>query len=111
MTDGPYGDVHTLIIRDAGPPYKDLFDMHDWEDWEIVHPPGCPTTDYFWGTDYSCPVGEYSRESMRWTLRYSGTPIDEPGEYKIQAWARVHPSGPWGPAEYDGGLVVAEETS
>ncbi len=30
-----------------------------------------------------------------------------PGVYYLRSWFETHPGGPWGPAEYDGGLEVA----
>jgi len=35
-----------------------------------------------------------------------GTP--QPGVYYVTAWHEVHPGGPWGPPEYDGGLTISE---
>ncbi len=30
-----------------------------------------------------------------------------PGTYYLRVWSEIHPGGPWGPAEYDGGLQLA----
>ncbi len=32
-----------------------------------------------------------------------------PGTYYLRVWSEIHPGGPWGPAEYDGGLELALE--
>lgn len=34
----------------------------------------------------------------------------EPGVYYMRSWFIVHPSGPWGPEEYEGGLEIANPT-
>ena len=50
---------------------------------------------------------------LPWSLRYSGTPITEPGTYRIQAWAgKTHlpPAYHWYQYDDGVGVMAADET-
>jgi hypothetical protein len=55
--------------------------------------------------EWDCDVDRHEAEAgIAFSLRYSGTPITEPGTYKIQSWGRktyYHSAGAY---EYDGGI-------
>ena len=104
------GEPHTLIVRSLLPP-DGPFDDGEFTDYEIEHPDSCKQEP--------CGEGEHSR--MAWTcdiaenegdcglpfsLRYSGTPITEPGTYRIQGWGRKY----WTDLgyEWDGGVGVMD---
>lgn len=67
-------------------------------------------------TEYTCHVENYTAElGLPW--RHQGTDPEAwhdteplaPGRYRIEYWAeQMHPSGPWGSAEYDCGLRIVE---
>lgn len=105
------GPAHLLIVRSVGEPYGPL-STDEFEDWEIVHPPECPTRqqwmhDIQW-TAYECGVG-YQVESIgiRWSLHYSGTPVTKPGRYLIEAWHEVLRGFDW--TEHDAGVVLCDQ--
>jgi hypothetical protein len=107
----PYTDPHVLIVRDVGEPYT-AFSCHEWEDWEIIHHDNCLTRthDVEWNepfVDYTCAVGyESFMTGVRWSLKYSGTPIEKPGRYLIDTWHDTIKGYGW--TEYDGGLYIVE---
>lgn len=102
-----YGPIHTLIVTDVGEPYGP-FDTGEFVEYELQHP-GCKHEDadmggYTWEV-WHCGVGHEQREGcLRWSLHYTGTPITEPGSYKIQAWAETIRGFDY--VEYDGGVAV-----
>lgn len=101
-----FGPVHTLIVRDVGEPYGPL-DTHEFECYEIVHSVECPQryNEHYRCWEYTCVVGEYEREcGVRWSLKYVGTPVNQRGAYRIQAWAEKYVSFEF--TEYDGGIAV-----
>lgn len=103
-----FGPVHTLIVRVVGE--DDEFHTNDFEDFEVKHSPECKQWhDDNWDCDrYSCGVGEnIENTGLRWSMRYSGCKITEPGTYKIQAWAETIRGFDY--TEYDGGIGFADE--
>lgn len=113
MSDSEWvGDVHTLVVTSVRPPDGPL-DSGDLE-YEIQHPPTCKQERHGEGDhsylDWACDVGWYEREGdLAFQLRYSGTPVTEPGTYQIQGWGRKSYYHEYGAYEYDGsiGLVPA----
>ena len=111
-----YGEPHTLIVRAVHLPHGPLDD--GCLDYDLEHPPSCKKETIGEGehayVQYACDVGWHERESdLPFSLRYSGTPITEPGTYQSQGWGRktyYHESGAY---EYDGGvgLMDPEEAS
>lgn len=103
---------HKLIVRVVGEKW-DYFKTPNWEDWEIVHNDDCPqeTWEDFDGesyTHYTCQVGYESEQvETRWSLHYSGTPIEEPGEYLIGTWHESYHGFDY--TEYDGGICLLDE--
>jgi len=59
--------------------------------------------------EYTCELAYYEREcDFAFSLRYSGTPITEPGTYQIQSWGQKTYYHEFGAYEYDGGVGVME---
>jgi hypothetical protein len=107
-----YGEPHTLIVRSVTPP-EGQFDDGEL-DYDIEHPASCKQELCGEGDHaymiWTCDLAQNEAESgLPFCLRYSGTPVTEPGTYRIQAWGRKDyfwESG-W---EYDGGIgVMADE--
>jgi len=107
-----FGEPHTLIVRSVTEPLG-KFDAGDM-DYDLEHPPSCKQETVGEGehsyTEYTCDVAFDEREcGLAYSLRYSGTPITEPGTYRIQKWDRKIPV--WDSIsgyEYDGGVGVME---
>lgn len=103
---------HVLVVLDAGEPYTGPLDSHDWADWEIEHPDDCPTEQIDLGdgeiaTEYRCAVGyQVDAIGARWSLRYSGCPVDAPGRYPITTWHEVLRGFDY--TEHDGGLCLVD---
>lgn len=99
---------HKLIVRRVGD------SDWDFEDYEIEHLPTCPhyvVSDAPEPYDiYQCDVGyeQANNGDVKWSLKYSGTPVTEPGEYWIAAWFETIRGFDY--TEYDGGLhLLADE--
>lgn len=104
-----YGDPHTLIVHAVHLPHGPLDD--GCLDYDLEHAPSCKqelSTDGGHYLYWTCPVAFHEIGSgLASSLRYSGTPITEPGTYRIQAWGTktyYHGAG-W---EYDGGVGLME---
>jgi len=103
-----YGEPHTLTVHAAHAPHGPLDD--GCLDYELEHPQSCKESDSaLYGAmvrEYTCDVAHQEQESgLASSLRYSGTPITEPGTYRIQSWGRktyYYGAG----YEYDGGVGV-----
>lgn len=97
------GEQHWLVVTtvdepDAGP---DPFGIAEFADYEILHP-DCPLDEHGM---YFCDVGfQESNGGVRFSLRYSGTPVTEPGRYPIIAWHTTYRGFDY--LEHDGGLAV-----
>ena len=107
-----YGEPHTLIVRSVRPPAGPLLDDDDLE-YDLEHPASCKQEEADYGSgitvfEWTCDVAFHEADGLLSSLRYSGTPITEPGTYRIQGWGRktYHPS--YGAYEYDGGVGVMD---
>lgn len=103
-----HGEPHTLTVREVTPP-DGPFDDGGLGDYDLEHPPSCKQEEQYGGhvLEYTCDVAHHERESgLPFSLRYSGTPITEPGTYQVQGWG----SKSWTELgyEYDGGVAVIE---
>lgn len=113
MTDSKwFGEPHTLIVRSVRlPDPKVQFDDGDLE-YEIVHPQSCKQEERDYGDRgymyYTCDVAQNVGDvGLEFTLNYSGTPITEPGTYRIQGWGSK--TYYWDSGyEYDGGVGLME---
>ena len=101
------GEPHTLIVGDVEDPDGTVGDC-DLE-YEIQHPPSCKQREEQMGqitlVDWDCAVAHMAAEGLAFSLNYSGTPITEPGTYRVQAWGTktyYHESG----YEYDAGVAL-----
>jgi hypothetical protein len=105
-----YGGPHTLIVHSVHLPHGPL--DNGCLDYDLEHAPSCQEKQVgegensYW--EWTCDVARDERDcGLAFSLRYSGTPITEPGTYRIQAWGRktyYHRAG----YEYDGGVGVME---
>jgi hypothetical protein len=108
-----YGEPHTLTVHSVTPP-DSPFDDGEIES-ELEHPPTCKQEERtFLGGGgngmliYTCAVAEMEAEfGLLWCLKYSGTPITEPGVYRIQSWGNKTYHHEYG-YEYDAGIAVME---
>jgi hypothetical protein len=104
-----FGPVHTLIVREVGEPYGP-FDTGEFADFEVEHPPECKRVfdDQFRCERFNCAV-EHNIENAgaRWLLFYTGTPVNEPGIYRIRAWSDVYRGFDY--VEHDGGIGLVSE--
>lgn len=106
--------IHYLVVRE--------FDDPDGT-FEIEHPDDCPMIDRYGplpdGTpclEHGCGVA-YFVDSVGIGAYF--VHVDDPdhvghidrvgpGRYEIEAWTSYRPSGPWGAAEWDGGICLAD---
>lgn len=111
MTDDEwYGEPHTLIVREVTPPSGEFDDGE--MDYDLEHPPSCQQEERYDGhlLVYACDVARNETEcGLAASLRYSGTPITEPGTYRIQGWGRkITVWDSISGYEYDGGVGVMD---
>lgn len=104
------GDVHTLIVHSVDDPVSQS-DPGELE-YDLEHAPSCKQEDCGYDgktvTAWTCDVAENEGDvGLAWSLWYSGTPITEPGTYRIRSWGRKY-STEIGD-EYDSGVVVVPE--
>lgn len=104
------GDIHTLTVHSVTPPEDgDLFDDGELElEFDIEHPPACVRTELEVGVEHwDCAVHYALDDGLAFSLSYSGTPVTEPGTYKIRAWGTTY----WTECgdEYDGGVVIIDD--
>jgi hypothetical protein len=103
-----YGEPHTLIVRSVRLPGGPLDDGE--LDYDLEHPPSCKQEEHGSGghtyTAWTCDVAGHEDEGLAFSLRYSGTPVTEPGTYRIQGWGRKTYYHEYGAYEYDGGVGV-----
>jgi hypothetical protein len=104
-----HGEPHTLIVRAVHLPHGPLDD--GCLDYELEHPASCEQVEREYGggvtgVEYTCDVDHFEDSGLPFSLRYSGTPVTEPGTYRIQGWGRKH----WTELgyEYDSGVAVME---
>ena len=107
-----YGEPHTLIVHEVIPP-SGPFDDGELE-YDLEHPPSCKQETDGEGehsyTYWTCDVARDEEAcGLAFSLRYSGTPVTEPGTYRIQGWGRKTHHWDLGD-EYDGGVgVISDE--
>ncbi len=105
-----HGEPHTLVVHATHAPHGPLDE--GCLNYDLEHPPSCKQEerDYGYGTtalEWICDVAYCERESgLPFTLRYSGTPITEPGTYQIEGWG--YKSWTELGYEYDGGVAVMD---
>jgi hypothetical protein len=103
------GEPHTLIVHSARLPDGPL-DNGDLE-YDLEHPPSCEKEEVRQGNHsyirYTCDVARHEDDGLPFSLRYSGTPITEPGTYRIQGWGRKIYHFELG-YEYAGGVSVID---
>lgn len=108
-----FGETHKLtVISVRLPDPTDQFDDGELE-YEIEHPSSCPKETFgFDGhtwEDWNCDIAWHIREGgLISNLRYSGSLITEPGEYKIQVWGRKDYIWDYGTYEYDGAISLVD---
>jgi hypothetical protein len=107
-----YGEPHTLTayIEDGELTY------------DLEHPPACTRKVYTYEfacyggesptvEEWDCDVAQHEAEAgLFGALEYSGTPVTEPGTYRIQGWSRKT----WYPShgfEHEAGVGVMEPES
>lgn len=97
MPDEWEGEPHTLAVRSVRLPAGEFDDGE--LDYDLEHPESCDQE--------TCAVAEQEGESgLPFSLRYSGTPVTEPGTYQIRAWGNRCYDSYYGAWEYDGGVHV-----
>jgi hypothetical protein len=115
-----YGEPHTLIVHEVEPLSGDEDPGYRELDYDLEHPPSCTKRVYtyefacFGGEsptveEWDCDLAQHEAEAgLAGSLSYSGTPVTEPGTYRIQSWGRktYYPSA--GAYEYDGGVGLVE---
>ena len=107
-----HGEPHTLIVHAVEPLSGDEDPGYREFEYDLEHPPSCKQERSGDGGNsylyWTCDVAFHEVSSgLASSLAYSGTPITEPGTYRIQVWGRktyYHGSG----YEYDGGVGVME---
>ena len=103
-----FGAPHILTVRAVHLPHGPLDD--GCLDYDLEHAPSCRQEPSAGGhyLYWTCDVAFHEVSSgLASSLRYSGTPITEPGTYRIQVWGRracYYGAG----YEYDGGVGVME---
>ena len=103
-----YGEPHTLTVHEVQPSTSLLSDT-DLGEYDLEHPSSCKQEEHHLGyMRYTCAVSYAEEEAgLASSLRYSGTPVTEPGTYRIQSWGRKTYYY-WAGYEYDGGVGVMD---
>ena len=109
-----YGEPHVLTVHSVIPPDGPLDDGS--LEYDLEHPASCKEEEReSFGTggvkvlEHTCALAEMERESgLPFCLNYSGTPITEPGTYRIQSWGRKYYVWDAWAYEYDAGIAVME---
>lgn len=101
MAEGQHWLVVSKVDIDGS---DNSFGIDEFDDYEIEHPEDCPRDE---DGGYVCSVGwqEYNG-GVRFSLRYSGTPVDKPGRYPIVSWNETYRGFDY--VEHDGGLAIGE---
>ena len=87
-----YGEPHTITVHEVHLPHGPGDD--GCLDYDLEHPPSCQQETHGEGEnsylEWTCDVAHDEGDcGLASSLRYSGTPITEPGTYRIQAWGRM----------------------
>ena len=106
------GEPHVLIVHSVTPP-DGQFDAGEL-DYDIEHPPSCKQERHGGGDvtwmEWACELGWHEREGgLAFCLKYSGTPVTEPGTYRIQSWGRKYYVFDAATYEHDGSIAVIGE--
>lgn len=108
-----FGEPHTLTVLSVEPP-SGPFDDGELE-YEIEHPATCKVETRGAGEhaydEHVCDIAHnIDAVGLACSLRYSGTPITEPGTYRIQGWGTktYFPQAGW---EYDTGIGVMDNAA
>lgn len=100
------GRWHAVIVEFEDGPGSAL--LHD-----VIHPASCDhgivvrhVWDVHTGQQLSAMHVHEHYCDVQYEIDNAGYDFmpQEPGRYWVRAWNEVHPSGPWGPEEYDGGV-------
>ena len=107
-----FGEPHTLTVHEVRLPDGPL-DDGEFGDYDLEHPPSCEQEEIYDGhvLHYTCALAyQEEQEGLATSLRYSATPITEPGTYRIQAWGRktYYPGVGY---EHDAGIGVMDPES
>lgn len=108
------GHIHTLTVYDVTvPPGGDWFG-----EWRMVygieHPSGCKQVTETCNDGvpvvlWDCAVAWHERDGLAESLAYSGTPVDAPGSYRIEAWHGKIWVPDYGTWEHDAGVRIADQ--
>jgi hypothetical protein len=106
------GDIHTLTVHSVTLPEPgDLFSDGEL-DYDIGHPSSCEEVAEEWNggvtvMQWTCDVAATAGDvGLPFSLRYSGTPVTQPGKYRIRCWGAKYYVPDYGCYEYDGGVVI-----
>jgi len=103
-----HGETHTLTVT---------LD-EDGLSYDLEHPASCTKKVYRYEfatldgsepvvEEWDCDVAYHEAESGLFeSLSYSGTPVTEPGTYRIQGWGRKIYAPAYGAYEHDAGVGV-----
>jgi hypothetical protein len=106
-----FGEPHTLTVYFDG----------DELTYDLEHPQSCTKKVYAYEfacyggesptvEEWDCDVAWQEGESGLFeSLSYSGTPVTEPGTYRIQGWSRKYYVPAYGAYEHDSGVGVMQE--
>ena len=98
----PSTSRHVLIVTTVGEPYGP-FSTDEFAEYDIEHPDDCPMEN----GEYTCAVAmEQMNGCIRHSLRYSGTPVNQPGQYEIEPWFETYRGFDY--TEYDAGVVLVD---
>lgn len=98
-----FGEPHTLTAY-----YE--YDGADELTYDLEHSPSCQQAERYGGRvlEYTCDIGWHEEQvGLLEALSSSGTPVTEPGTYRIQGWSRktwYYGAG----YEHDAGVGVME---
>jgi hypothetical protein len=108
------GEPHTVTVHAVTLPAGPLDDGE--LKYDLEHLPSCGEEEHRIGDrswmEPACELAYYEREiGLAGCLRYSGTPITQPGTYRVASWGRRYYVHDYGAYEYDGGigLIVKAE--
>lgn len=106
------GEPHVLVLL-AVTPSTGPFSDGEME-YEVEHPPTCKQEEVeqwegFKEMRFTCDLqAELDNIDLPFTLKYSGTPLTEPGRYRVQTWHTKSYIFDYGTYEYDGGIGVID---
>lgn len=103
------GHPHTLIVHAIHPSWMYPGDA-TW-DYDLQHPPACKQEMHHHGyMHYTCDVAHWEEEcGLEYAMKESGTPITEPGTYRIQGWWHRYHAPYYGTVEHNAGVALVYE--